>query len=200
VYAAAIAARKARKPTWSLQKRSIDSGPGMITASALRILLLLAAGGLAACAGPSTAPTPQSLGQTSLLLISRSSQTLALMSQGTAAPAAPTGNAMVSKTVSPDGMAALLATFESEGLFAHAVDAAPRSARQALVLDRDGRRSTWLFSGSPSDARYVAFVKARNYFLQLFNHAQNYVPADQGVREEIKDSGDRASELRRRRS
>lgn len=172
----------------------------MVIPSALRKLLLLAAGGLAACAGSSPAKPPESIGATSLLLVSRTSQTLALMSAGTAAPAAPNANPMVSKTVSPDGMAALLATFQAEGLFEHAVDAAPRGARQTLVLDRDGRRSTWLFSGSPSDDRYVAFVKARNYFLQLFNHAQNYVPAAPGVRQEMKDAGDRASEQRRRRS
>ncbi len=160
---------------------------------AFRISLLLAAGGLAACAAPGDAPAPV---LASVMLVSKSSPTLALISDGLTAPPAPNANALVAKAVDATGMAALVATFEAEQMFAHALPDVPQGARQAIVLDRGGARSVWAFAGDAQDQRYVAFVKARSYFLQLFNHARNYVPAEQDAGTQMRSSGDRAGALR----
>lgn len=167
---------------------------------ALRTPLVLAAGGLAACAGAGTggagqAPTTAA----SVMLISRSSPTLTLLSEGTRAPRAPNANAAVRKVVSAEGMEALIATFEAERMFQYALRDAPTGARQALQLDRGGERSVWVFSGSTTDERRASFVKARNYFLQLFNYARNYQP-DDAAKQDMKASRKLESDRRRRRS
>lgn len=164
---------------------------------AFRISLLVAAGGLAACAGSPPNTTPL---DARMMLVSKASPTLALMCDGIDAPPAPNANALVSKVVDPAGMAALIATFEAEQMFAHALPDTPRRARQAIILDRDGVRSVWAFAGDAQDPRRVAFVKARSYFLQLFNHARNYVPADRGAERGVQPSGGSANALRRGRS
>jgi len=132
------------------------------------------------------------------MLISRTSPTLALVSDGTPAPDSPNANPFVVKVVEPEGMAALIATFQSENMFQYAMASAPTGARQALMLDRDGERSVWVFSGRAQDQRHTAFVKARNYFLQLFNHARNYVP-DEAAKQDMKESRKFEDERRRRR-
>ncbi|MEC8252330.1 MAG: hypothetical protein VX044_03890 [Planctomycetota bacterium] len=134
-----------------------------------------------------------------MMLISRTSPTLALMSGGARAPLAPNANAMVNKVVASDGMDALISTFEAEEMFGHALEAAPPGARQALQLDRDGKRSVWVFSGGASDQRRASFVKARNYFLQLFNFARNYQP-DEAAKQDLEESRKLEADRRRRRS
>ncbi|MCK5942232.1 MAG: hypothetical protein KAI24_09715 [Planctomycetes bacterium] len=140
--------------------------------------LLLMAPGLAACAGSGGGGTPGPAIPTSVMLVSRTSPTLALMSQGTPAPDAPNGNAMVSKVVDAAGMEALVATFEAEGMLTQALANVPSGARQALVMHRGGERLAWIYDGNARNPRTVAFARARSFFLQLFNHARNYVPAD----------------------
>jgi hypothetical protein len=170
----------------------------MVLPLALRTSLLLVAGGLAACAssggGSGGGPEPE---RASVMLISRTSPTLALMNIGTPVPPAPNGNDIVAKMVEPAGMAALVETFGSEDMFRFALADAPTGARQALVLDRDGKRSVWVFTGNARDPGYVTFVQARNYFLQLFNHARNYVP-DEQAKQDLKESREFDDERRRR--
>ena len=167
---------------------------------ALRTSLVLAAGGLAACAGgPGEGRGGAPAAPASVMLISRTSPTLTLLSEGTALPAAPNANAVVNKVVAAEGMDALVATFETEGMFAYALPTAPQVARQALQLDRGGDRSVWVFSGGTSDARRASFVKARNYFLQLFNYARNYRP-DDAAKQDMAESRKLEAERRRRRS
>ena len=168
----------------------------MVLPLALRTSLLLVAGGLAACAGTGEKPAGQ---LACVQLISRTSPTLALMSRGVPIPPAPNGNQVVAKMVEPQGMAALIQTFESENMFQHALANAPTGVRQALVLDRGGQRSVWVFTGSAQDKGYVTFIQARNYFLQLFNHAKNYVP-DEQAKKDMKESREFEDERKRRRS
>lgn len=133
------------------------------------------------------------------MLISRTSPTLTLLGEATSAPPAPNANQMVNKVVARAGMGALLETFEAEGMFQYALRAAPTGARQLLQLDRDGERWVWVFSGDMSDKRRASFVKARNYFLQLFNYARSYRP-DEAAKRDMEESRKLEAERRRRRS
>lgn len=161
---------------------------------------MLLAGGLAACTGTSRGGgTNAPAMRTSVMLISRTSPTLTLLSEGTLAPSPPNANAVVNKVIEPNGMTALLATLEEEGMFQDALTAAPPGARQILQLDRGGERSVWVFSGGTTDKRRASFVKARNYFLQLFNYARNYRP-DEAAKQGMKESRELEAERRRRQS
>lgn len=168
-------------------------------ALAFRTTLLAAASGLAACAAPSGDKGNAATDRTHAMLISRTSPTLALVTDGARAPAAPNANELVVKVVSSDGMRALIATFESEQMFQHALAAPPAGARQSLQLDRGGDRAVWVFTGDAADERRAAFVKARNYFLQLFNYARNYSP-DDAAKRDMQESRKLEAERKRRRA
>lgn len=160
--------------------------------------LVFVAGGVSACAGgPTGAAGPAA--PTSVMLISRSSPTLTLLSEGTPAPEAPNANPVVNKVVAAEGMQALLSTFQAEEMFQYALSATPAGARQALQVDRDGSRSVWVLAGGTTDARRTSFVKARNYFLQLFNYARNYRP-DEAAQQSMQESRKLEADRRRRRS
>jgi len=167
----------------------------MLLPLTLRTSLLITAGGLAACSSTGTTKNEQC----SVMLVSHSSPTLALMCQGTAPPAAPNANNMLNKVITPTGMSALIATFESEQMFQYALTSYPAGARQALQLDRDGERSVWVFSGGDQQGRHAAFVQARNYFLQLFNYARDYQP-DDAAKQDMQKSRELRAERRRSRS
>ena len=85
---------------------------------------MLLAGGLAACAGTGRGGgTNAPAMRTSVMLISRTSPTLTLLSEGTLAPSPPNANAVVNKVIEPNGMTAFLATLEEEGMFQDALTA-----------------------------------------------------------------------------
>ena len=168
-------------------------------ALALRTTLLAAASGLAACAAPSGDKGDGAIGSTCAMLISRTSPTLALITQDTRPPAAPNANDVVVKVVSSDGMRALIATFESEQMFPYALASTPAGSRQSLQLDRGDDRAVWVFTGDAADERRAAFVKARNYFLQLFNYARNYNP-DDAAKRDMQESRKLEAERNRRRA
>lgn len=167
-------------------------------APALRTTLLAAASGLAACAAPPGDAANAATVRASVTLISRTSPTLVLVTDGAPTPAAPNANDLVIKVVSAAGMRALIATFRSEQMFQYALDTAPAGARQSIQLDRGDDRAVWVFTGDTADARRAAFVKARNYFLQLFNHAQNYSPDDAAKRDMQKSRELEAERTRKR--
>ncbi len=162
------------------------------------LLSMLAAGGLAAC-GATSARAPVSVDAdtpTTIALVSRSSPMLVVgnaagNAAGDAAAAGSPAGA-VRKTVDDEALQALLDTFAVDGTFDFGVAAAPPSGNQALVLEHGDRRWYWI-PGGPNDARTAAFARARSYFLQLFNHARAYVPADEDAGLLLRDSARRAT-------
>ena len=163
------------------------------------LLLMLAAGGLGACAsaGPSAPVVVVPDRTTSITLLSRAGQRL-VMQNAAAAEAAPSTAAgpVRPKTLDAESLQALFDTFEIEGLFAHTLPAAPANANQALVLTHGDR--TWCWTpGAATDPRTTSFVRARSYFLQLFNHARDYRAADDRTTRTLQGSA-RELDLRQR--
>lgn len=148
----------------------------MVHRLGLRFSLWIVAPGLAACAGTGPVAAPV---EAAVMLVSTSGPTLALHTQHHPKPAAPTTSPILHKVVDAEGMGAFLETLATAGILQHATPPLPRTPRQALVIERDGASSMLPFVADAKDPRAVAFLQARSYFLQLFNHAKNYYePAD----------------------
>ena len=158
----------------------------MVASLTVRLSQLLCATVLAACAG---SPTVANHEPTTLILTSRNSPTLALQNNSANAPAVPSSAARINKVINDEGMQALLATYESQKLFERTLDSVPTNARQALVLQRGNQTAAWVFSPHAQDPNTIAFIRARDFFLQLFNHARNYTQAPEGTATDLKDSG-----------
>jgi hypothetical protein len=146
----------------------------MLVLVPVRSLLLLAAGGLAACAGTpdlarSVTLTPGE--RTTLLLQSYRGPLLSLHNEtsGSAADVYSASDDPLRKVVPDVEMQALLDVFTEEQLFPLSLPQAPGGARDVLVLDQDGRRWIWARRGLPADPRDAAFQKVQSYFLALYN-------------------------------
>ncbi len=164
----------------------------MVAPLTVRILQLLCAAALAACAGSPTVATSE---PTTLILSSRNSPTLALQNASANAPDEPNSSVRINKVINDEGMQALIATYESQKLFERTLSRVPSNARQALVLQRGDMTAAWVFSPNTQDPNSIAFIQARTFFLQLFNHARSYSQAPEGAAADLKDSARRAQNI-----
>lgn len=169
----------------------------MVPPLTVRMSLLLCATVLAACAG---SPTVANREPTTLILTSRNSPTLALQNSSANAPDEPSSATRINKVINDEGMQALIATYESQRLFESTLESIPPNARQALVLQRGNRTTAWVFSPHTQDPNTIAFLQARDFFLQLFNHARNYTQAPEGAATDLNDSARRAQNIQTGRS
>jgi len=163
----------------------------MVHALTLRMLSLLAAGGLAACSALPRSVVVEQGRATTIALDSRNGPTLTLQNASCKAPAEvySEGSDTLRKVVPDVEMQALLDVFTAEELFALSVPNVPAGARDVLRLEQGSERWIWARRGSHVDPREAGFVKARAYFLQLYNGSTAYHSAPEP--EQVRDNATR---------
>lgn len=169
----------------------------MIALVRLRSLLLLAAGGVAACAG---GPTPRrdvavTAGERTTVALQTYRGPLLTLHNESAVDAADvysSGADPLLKVVPDAELQALLDAFSEQQMFAHSLPRAPGDARDVLLVAQGDRRWIWARRGSDVDPREAAFRSGRSYFLALYNGNTAYHGAAGGVRPDFEGAAARA--------
>lgn len=165
------------------------------------MLMLLVAGGVAACAGgaaPRRDVTVAAGEPVTIALQTYRGPLLTLRNESAVDTAAvySAGADPLLKVVPDAELQGLLDVFSTEQLFAQSLPRAPGDARDVLVLEQGDRRWIWARRGSDVDPREAAFRSGRSYFLALYNGNTAYHGAAGGARPDFEREAARARAAR----
>jgi len=142
----------------------------------VRMSLLLATMGLAACGSLPRSVTIHPGEAATVSLTYKNGLRFTLRNDSSILPNQAYGRSgdQMSKVVPDAALQALLDVYTAEKLFDQSLQSVPGASRDVLLLEQSGKKWYWVRRGSFTDPGELAFQKASQYFLELYNGSTAY--------------------------